>query len=65
SNAVLDYYNEYNSDKGTQLIFCDQGVPGSVNYNLYAYIKEILISKGIPENKLLSFMIGIKKYKHF
>lgn len=52
SNAVVDYYKQYDKDKGTQLIFCDQGVPGSVNYNLYAYIKSILVAKGIPEKEI-------------
>lgn len=50
--SVTTYREEYNTDKGTQLIFCDQGVPGSVNYNLYAYIKDLLIQKGVPEKEI-------------
>jgi len=52
SKAVIDYYKKYDSEKGTQLVFCDQGVPGSVNYNLYAYIKSNLVARGIPENEI-------------
>ncbi|WP_289058718.1 helicase-related protein [uncultured Flavobacterium sp.] len=52
AKAVIDYHQKYNNDKGTQLVFCDQGVPGSVNYNLYAYIKEVLVSKGVPAHEI-------------
>lgn len=49
---VVEQREKFNNDKGVQLIFCDQGVPGSVNYNLYTYIKELLIQKGIPEKEI-------------
>lgn len=42
------FYQKYNKDKGTQLIFCDQGTPTSKNFNLYKAIKLSLIKKGIP-----------------
>jgi N12 class adenine-specific DNA methylase len=52
ADNVVSFREKYNDVKGTQLIFCDQGVPGSVNYNLYAYIKDILIQKGVPEKEI-------------
>lgn len=52
ASYVLDYHLKYDADRGTQLIFCDQGVPGSANYNLYAYIKAILIEKGIKSEEI-------------
>lgn len=52
ANNVLFFHEQYKSEKGTQLIFCDQGVPGSVNYDLYSYMKGILIEKGIPAKEI-------------
>lgn len=52
ANHVLGFHQKYNEDRGAQLIFCDQGVPGSTNYNLYAYIKNILIEKGIKKEEI-------------
>lgn len=63
AQCTLDYYNQFSKDKGTQLIFCDQGVPNSANYNLYAYIKSILIIKGIPEKEIAFIHDWDKKRK--
>ena len=52
TDKVVENYQKFNSDKGTQLIFCDQGVPDGKNFNLYAHMKTILISKGIPEEQI-------------
>lgn len=52
ADKVVENYQKFNIDRGTQLIFCDQGVPGGKNFNLYAHIKTILISKGIPEEQV-------------
>jgi N12 class adenine-specific DNA methylase len=52
TDKVIENYQKFNNDKGTQLIFCDQGVPDGKNFNLYAHMKNILISKGIPEGQI-------------
>lgn len=51
-DKALIYYNKYNDDKGTQLIFCDMGTPTSKGFNLYAAIKDNLIAKGIPKDEI-------------
>jgi N12 class adenine-specific DNA methylase len=52
ADKVLENYQKFDSDRGTQLIFCDQGVPNGKNFNLYAHMKDILISKGIPPEQI-------------
>jgi len=52
AGKVFEYHQKYATDKGTQLVFCDQGVPGSVNYNLYAYIKNLLTEKGMRREEI-------------
>lgn len=52
SNKLIENYHKFNNDRGTQLIFCDQGGPDSKNFNLYNHIKEILIKKGIPSEQI-------------
>ncbi len=52
TNVFVENYHKFSSDKGAQLIFCDQGVPNGTNFNLYAYMKELLVNKGIPENQI-------------
>lgn len=52
ANEVIKNYEKFNADRGTQLIFCDQGVPDGKNFNLYAHMKSILVSKGIPEEQI-------------
>lgn len=52
TNNVVEHYQNFDSDRGTQLIFCDQGVPGGKNFDLYGHIKNILISKGIPAEQI-------------
>lgn len=50
---AIDIYKKFSNDKGTQLIFCDQGTPTSkTTYNLYQSIKDNLINKGIPETEI-------------
>ena len=52
AGIVVEQYHKYNLDKGAQLLFCDQGVPGGTNFNVYQYVKEILINKGIPAEEI-------------
>lgn len=53
---VLREYRENESTKGTQLIFCDRGVPGGRDEEsgvfLYKDIKDLLVKGGIPENEI-------------
>lgn len=51
-SKAVPLYEKFTSDKGTQLIFCDQGTPTGRNFNLYQAIKDNLIDKGIPENEI-------------
>lgn len=51
-SIVNDVYFKFDSHKGTQLLFCDQGVPGGVNFNIYAYTKNLLVAKGIPADEI-------------
>lgn len=40
------------STKRTQLVFCDYSTPKSDKYNVYDYIKLLLVSLGIPESQI-------------
>ncbi len=50
-NVYNDYVNS-NDIKGTQIIFCDKGVPKGSNFNLYEDIKLRLIQKGVNEKEI-------------
>jgi N12 class adenine-specific DNA methylase len=60
---VAMYYGEHEAEdpvtgkryfekKGVQLVFSDQGVPNTENFNVYADIKQKLIARGIPESEI-------------
>ncbi len=53
-NQIKEIYQDYDSDKATQLVFCDSSVhhDGVDNFNVYDYIKSNLIDEGIPENEI-------------
>ena len=52
-DEVYRIYNETNDIKGTQVIFCDMGVPGgSSEFNVYDFIKQGLIEKGMKEDEI-------------
>ena len=40
------------STKRTQLVFCDYSTPKSDKYNVYQYIKLLLVELGIPESQI-------------
>jgi len=46
----------HKADKGTQLIFCDRGVPGGTDaergVNIYADMKNLLIGLGVPAEEI-------------
>lgn len=48
-----EYYNRFESVKGTQFVFCDVGTPTSKNLNLYEDIRKKLVEEyGIPEKEI-------------
>jgi hypothetical protein len=49
---VLDVYNKETDNKGTQLIFLDEGVPGGSNINLYEDIKRKLVKSGVNADEV-------------
>lgn len=52
---VKQIYDQYSEQRGTQVIWLDQGVPGSTNPdipNLYRDIKNELVRLGIPEHEI-------------
>lgn len=53
---VLKEYRASEGNRGTQLIFCDRGVPGEQDEKngifLYRDIKDLLVKGGIPENEI-------------
>lgn len=63
ANNAQKIYNDFNKDKGTQLIFCDQGTPTSKNFNLYAAMKDALIERGIPKDEI-AFIHNLKVKDH-
>ena len=49
---VLRIYHETESQKSTQLIFCDMSTPKANEFNIYDELKAKFIEKGIPENEI-------------
>lgn len=53
TEKVFEIWNATKEERGTQVVFSDIGVPnGSKNFNVYQFIKEELVKKGIPENEI-------------
>lgn len=51
-NRLFEVYKESDSFKGTQLVFCDVGVPNGSDFSTYTCIKDSLIEKGIPADEI-------------
>lgn len=49
AEKIFEIYEKY--PDGTQVVFCDLGVPGK-EYSIYTEIKDLLIDKGVPENEI-------------
>ena len=50
---VFRIYNETMEEKGTQVIFSDIGVPnGGKGFNVYQFIKDELVSRGMPADEI-------------
>lgn len=48
---IFKVYNEYDSDKATQIVFCDSSTP-SDRFNVYDEIKNGLMTYGVPEEEI-------------
>lgn len=52
-NKVKEYYDKFDADKGTQLIFCDTSTyKNEKEWSLYNDMRDKLIAKGIPANEI-------------
>ena len=50
---IAGLYEETKAYKGTQLVFCDSGTPGTDGFNVYEALKEKLVRDlGIPANEI-------------
>jgi len=59
----FEIWDRTKDQKSTQMIFCDLGMPGSVEkrgFSVYSHIKQELMKKGVPENEI-AFMQDYKK----
>lgn len=60
---VNNYYNIFNTTKGTQFVFCDTGTFNSGQWNVYEELKKILHEKyGIPASEI-AFIQSCKNEK--
>lgn len=49
----LEIYQRTQADRGTQVIFCDQGTPKQGRaFSVYDDVKKKLIERGVPENEI-------------
>lgn len=50
---IAEFYYRFNKDKGTQLVFCDLGTPGTEGFGVYDSMKEKLVEVyGIPADEI-------------
>lgn len=52
TEKVKGFYDSSMEFKGTQLIFCDMGTPGTEGFKLYEELKYKLICSGIPADEI-------------
>jgi N12 class adenine-specific DNA methylase len=52
ANKILEYYQKFNTQKGTQFVFSDLGTYKSGEWNVYDELKRKLTDKGIPEKEI-------------
>ncbi|UZJ63941.1 DNA methylase [Sphingobacterium sp. KU25419] len=53
ARKVADIYHESTAHKGTQIIFCDMGTPGTNGFNLYDALKQKMVGDlGVKENEV-------------
>lgn len=52
-SKIAEFYYRHNKDKGTQLVFCDLGTPGTEGFGVYDAMKEKLVEHyGIPADEI-------------
>ena len=49
---MMRIYKETADRKGTQLMFCDVGVPKSAGFSVYLQLKQDLVTAGVPESEI-------------
>ncbi len=52
-DKVYEIWHDTETDKLTQLVFCDCGTPKADEFNVYDEMKRVLTSKGVPENEVV------------
>jgi len=53
ARKFVEVYHASRAHKGTQLVFCDLGTPGTAGFNVYEALKEKLVRDfGIPANEI-------------
>lgn len=52
SVKIAELYQKYDAHKGTQLVFCDSGTPGTSGFNAYQELKNKLVALGIPASEV-------------
>jgi N12 class adenine-specific DNA methylase/superfamily II DNA helicase RecQ len=52
SNKIFEYYQKFNTQKGTQFVFSDLGTYKNGEWNVYDELKHKLIDKGIHEKEI-------------
>jgi hypothetical protein len=52
ANKIFAYYQKFNDQKGTQLVFSDLGTYKPGEWNVYSELKRKLMDKGIPEAEI-------------
>lgn len=53
ARKIVELHAESNDYKGTQLVFCDSGTPGTDGFNVYVALKEkLVLDFGIPAHEI-------------
>lgn len=53
ARRFAEIYHKSTPHKGTQLVFCDIGTPGTTGFNIYQALKDVLVKDfGIPSHEL-------------
>lgn len=52
AKEIIEYYNNSNDFKGTQIVFCDTGTPTTDGFNIYSALKRKLIESGINSDEI-------------
>ncbi|MFC6100795.1 helicase-related protein [Olivibacter domesticus] len=52
ADNVFDIYQRTREHRGTQIVFCDIGTPGTKGFNLYNALLEKLVERGVPINEI-------------